>query len=280
MIQALVACSLLFLVHDALAFYNPQTGRWLSRDPIGERGSSLLERSGTAHSLDRFDSIAGKRSGQSPIRHEEFNLYNFIENAPTIYVDIDGRAAPAGRKGDLPEVPYPVWPIGCSLTCCDDEKIEEGRATLRLRYFQAISAANALGLKPVDPPRDGATCKNSSLDFIFWLLPYPPCWYCFLEERDYDPNDQLDQGYDHQVIICNAYGYLGQIEKQVMFDWWGQTKWNKRYKDEPPENVTSWTYHSPRQMTSPKHFIDCQGVTHGAPYKKDFNASTAKGPGH
>lgn len=30
----------LFVGRDALAFYNPQTGRWLNRDPIGERGGA------------------------------------------------------------------------------------------------------------------------------------------------------------------------------------------------------------------------------------------------
>lgn len=38
----LVACVLLCAAHEALAFYNPQTGRWLSRDPIGEMGGINL----------------------------------------------------------------------------------------------------------------------------------------------------------------------------------------------------------------------------------------------
>lgn len=33
-----LACVFLFAARDAHAFYNPTTGRWLSRDPIGERG--------------------------------------------------------------------------------------------------------------------------------------------------------------------------------------------------------------------------------------------------
>jgi RHS repeat-associated protein len=257
--------------------YRPDLGRWLNRDPIGERGARLLEKYGAARASDRFDSLAGKRSGRSPVRREEFNLYAFVENAPTIYIDIDGRqAAPGGGKGALPNVSYPAQPIGCSLTCCDDDKIEEGRRTLRRRYLQAVQAATALGLTPVNPPKQGATCKNSSLDFINWLLPYPPCWYCYLEERDYTANDPNDQGFDHQVIICNAYGSLGSIKKQIMFDWWGQTTWNKPYGDENPTSVTGGTYHSPNQQTSPKHFIDCQGVTHGKPQPKDFNSCTAK----
>ena len=34
---------LTFSTHEVQAFYNPQTGRWLSRDPIGERGGQNLQ---------------------------------------------------------------------------------------------------------------------------------------------------------------------------------------------------------------------------------------------
>ncbi len=36
----LVVLLVVLLSRDALAFYNSQTGRWLSRDPIGERGGA------------------------------------------------------------------------------------------------------------------------------------------------------------------------------------------------------------------------------------------------
>ena len=41
---ALVASVLLFVSHEALAFYNPETGRWLNRDPINEQGFKRLAR--------------------------------------------------------------------------------------------------------------------------------------------------------------------------------------------------------------------------------------------
>lgn len=34
----LALCSMTFVAHEALAFYNPQTGRWLNRDPLGDKG--------------------------------------------------------------------------------------------------------------------------------------------------------------------------------------------------------------------------------------------------
>ena len=53
--KILVALSLLFISLPANAFYNPQQGRWLSRDPIGERS--------------------------------EVNLYQFANNSPVQFVD-------------------------------------------------------------------------------------------------------------------------------------------------------------------------------------------------
>ena len=54
----LVACVLLFVTHQVMAFYNPETGRWLSRDPIEEKGG--------------------------------INLYGFVANNPANRVDKDG----------------------------------------------------------------------------------------------------------------------------------------------------------------------------------------------
>jgi len=55
----LSACLFSLVEYEALAFYNPQTGRWLSRDPIGEIGG--------------------------------LNLYGFVGNDPLMRADPDGR---------------------------------------------------------------------------------------------------------------------------------------------------------------------------------------------
>jgi hypothetical protein len=38
--HCLIAVGALMLAQSALAFYNPSTGRWLSRDPIAEEDSA------------------------------------------------------------------------------------------------------------------------------------------------------------------------------------------------------------------------------------------------
>ena len=53
-----VLLSLLLLtagVQEASAFYNPQTGRWLNRDPIGERGGKNNHAYADNDSINRFD---------------------------------------------------------------------------------------------------------------------------------------------------------------------------------------------------------------------------------
>jgi RHS repeat-associated protein len=55
-----VAAFALVFGHEAQAFYNPSTGRWLNRDPIAEEGG--------------------------------LNLYGFVHNNPVSSVDANGFA--------------------------------------------------------------------------------------------------------------------------------------------------------------------------------------------
>ena len=72
---ALVLLGLL-VGRDALAFYNPQTGRWLNRDPINEIGSKILIRK-------------KKLFG----RVEEVNLHAFAVNNALGFCDPLGKGA-------------------------------------------------------------------------------------------------------------------------------------------------------------------------------------------
>ena len=58
-ILALVVYLLLILTDNALAFYNPQTGHWLTRDELEEKAGA--------------------------------NIYEWAWNSPTIFIDTDGR---------------------------------------------------------------------------------------------------------------------------------------------------------------------------------------------
>jgi hypothetical protein len=61
MMELLVMLFGLLIGQDALAFYNPQTGRWLNRDPIGEWGGKNLYgflRNNAIQSLDLLGLVA------------------------------------------------------------------------------------------------------------------------------------------------------------------------------------------------------------------------------
>lgn len=73
-VMALLA--LVTVSQDAQAFYNPSTGRWLSRDPINEPG---------------FKGIIG--SSAKPFKaDEEKNLIAFVNNSPVYSIDLLGLA--------------------------------------------------------------------------------------------------------------------------------------------------------------------------------------------
>jgi RHS repeat-associated protein len=57
-------------------YYNPSTGRWLNRDPLGEAGFELL------------------RQRQPNLLGDGPNLYAFVHNNAVDYFDIDGSVAP------------------------------------------------------------------------------------------------------------------------------------------------------------------------------------------
>lgn len=77
--RLVIAMFALLVAQSALAFYNPSTGRWLSRDPIEEAGSVVATKS----------EFSEKDAGP--------NHYAFIANAPVNEVDYVGLYRFLGR---------------------------------------------------------------------------------------------------------------------------------------------------------------------------------------
>jgi RHS repeat-associated protein len=82
----------LAVVQTGWGFYNPSTGRWLSRDPIGEEG---LERA------------RGHDSGFAAEERPGRNLYGFVQNNPGKCVDVLGLV---GSDDFWPPPDYPSPP--------------------------------------------------------------------------------------------------------------------------------------------------------------------------
>ena len=84
---ALVACLLLFVAQEALAFYNPETGRWLNRDPAGELGFTLL---GEATQTVTVTGSGDESSTKPTEECRSENLSSFVGNDPVGRLDVLG----------------------------------------------------------------------------------------------------------------------------------------------------------------------------------------------
>jgi hypothetical protein len=78
-IMLVLALLVVMLVQNAQAFYNPSTGRWLSRDPIGEENffQSYVQKVSKAE-LEKWRLASLKPH------------YNFVHNNPANVVDTEG----------------------------------------------------------------------------------------------------------------------------------------------------------------------------------------------
>jgi len=210
--------------------YNPSVGRWLNRDPIEEEGG--------------------------------LNLYGMLDNDPVNYIDLYGLAMSRPLQ---PPQPPPTLPLRKPIpekerACCDDRTVKKGEDELKNRYKKATDAAKKLGLKPASPPPWGsgpATCKNSSLDVLEYLVPTPSCWQCYLEERNYysPAKDPKDDRRDHQVVICVGY-FASGAKKEIIFDWWGDTKHGDNQSGGPPDKFRK-EYRYPQKNTENPYWTKC-----------------------
>jgi hypothetical protein len=101
----LVACALLLVAPAAPAFYNPQTGRWLNRDPIEERGG--------------------------------YNLQTMVNNNPVSQVDVDGRTTFKLRTFDKDECgwAHAIWGFTLdSAAPCDGYFVQKVTLQRRRRF--------------------------------------------------------------------------------------------------------------------------------------------------
>jgi uncharacterized protein RhaS with RHS repeats len=89
-LSAAFAVITIFAANSVHAYYNPQTGRWLSADPVAEPGFRMLQGAyggsvvGAAVSHGRF---LNRDIGD---RRDELNLYAFVGNDSANYFDALG----------------------------------------------------------------------------------------------------------------------------------------------------------------------------------------------
>jgi hypothetical protein len=120
----IVVVFVLLAAQMASAYYCPSTGRWLSRDPMGEPG---FENFRAAAVVPRVGQIANSAfmpparwvNRDSAAAKKDPNRYAFVLNNPIVQYDLLGLDCPGCDKPPL--VPSSIWNVtsgDCALRCC------------------------------------------------------------------------------------------------------------------------------------------------------------------
>jgi RHS repeat-associated protein len=171
----------LWAAADARAFYNPETGRWLNRDPLGERGFRTA--TGTSLRTDK----------------REPGLYAFVADNPINRVDSLGlRAEPPSGPADHCQDPCGdakkrgldknidgVADSG-GVICCSGKK-----------YACVWSTDNATNQKAKDTI---AKCISAHENDHFDDIDCPKCW-----KRGFPTRPPFKKGKDRDAEECNAF---------------------------------------------------------------------------
>ncbi len=191
-------------------FYDPETGRWPSRDPIEEEGG--------------------------------VNLYNFVGNDEVNKWDMLGLSDGGFFMFDFePYTPPKPKPDKSETQCCDDKAISEGENKLKEIYEKTHKQWEADGIP--HRGKDDYSCFGLNSLILIEFAPIPKCWDCKLENGRTDPQGGWwifgRKIYDHWVVVCQATKADGSKTDEISFDYWADrpaaenpNDWfRKRYKN-------------------------------------------------
>jgi RHS repeat-associated protein len=180
----LAAVTCLLSVQSGWAFYNPQTGRWLNRDPIGERGGNGLDVFIANNPSDAIDPLgqrccltwihAGPRSiaGHSILHcdngaHVSFSHLKGDETDP-----IQQWHSPARDQLDYDDPPYPPPPAPRTtdcFDCLDEAKVmqwitEQQASGRRWTVFNNCADTTLAAIEAGLPDQSKPNCPRVSCD--------------------------------------------------------------------------------------------------------------------
>jgi hypothetical protein len=94
-LTATIALAALFIANQASAYYSPSTGRWLSRDPMGEPGFETLRSASAVPKVGQIKSIASLPPSRLFVRDSiaaknSPNRYCFVDNGGPNKYDVLG----------------------------------------------------------------------------------------------------------------------------------------------------------------------------------------------
>jgi len=263
---------LLVCVEQAMAMYNPQTGRFLSRDPRGELGFELMQRaSGVANPnagrvLNRQSIPRAARVNQGRIfQRAEERLLNEDSN-PYLFVANDS----INRFDVLGLLPVGFDSSSYNNCCCTASMIQAGRNWLENSYNGIEQSLLNSGV-----PRGSSDPNYSCISENGYLLgqmdPPPACWVCWLEHREKIitwpfasiGGRVLTWTYDHWVVTCESLPMSGFGEK-IVFDYW-----EDRNASDYAELERSWPNSYPRDSIIGSYRY-CSGTVSGTDADRSF----------
>jgi len=173
----------LLATNNASAYYNPQTGRWLSRDPLGEPGFELIRTANTVPRVGQvvsaaslppgrwinrdpfheagFDSEAGIKSSASDEKNDSLdgpNLYSFVQNDSIRNIDSFGLLKFSGCSPSQQAVFQSAFDANCQKVKSDGFKCCLGHFNIPQRLGSMCNNNSDITIK-CEP--DTGKCKNN-----------------------------------------------------------------------------------------------------------------------
>ncbi len=230
------------LLYYGYRYYSASTGRWLSRDPIGEAGGLSL--------------YAFVRNGPSSV----IDRLGLIPDAPGVPPPLPPtpRPRPTPRPKYPPLTPFsPKFIQKYDCSCCGKDEVAEGLNDLKDRFKKAKDHLDTKGLVP-DPDASGpgrASCFKSNDAILRFMQPTPRCWLCFMDNRK---DTYWVPGWDENFIHCFTLN-VASIQQEIIFDWFDSTP--GEYNDSGVyEDIAAYYKRHPyqgKQLPSYPVHLDC-----------------------
>ena len=169
-------------------YYNPSTGRWISRDPIGD--VEFLRNYVNSAGLNEWDWMKLENAFLGA-------GYNFLQNSPINHIDGNGLY---------------------SHCCCDAATRKKGQDDLRFQESQENTTLQNGG--GMDIPK---SCYDWNWQ-LFDALKVPKCWTCTLVRggpfKGYQFGKILENEFwlDHWVVNCVSRDQNGNKAESIVLD--------------------------------------------------------------
>jgi RHS repeat-associated protein len=162
--------------------YNPSSGRWLSRDAVGEEGG--------------------------------LNLYAFVANGPISHCDSLGHEI--SHPDRLPTL-YDSCCCDEYGRRIGLDKLKE-RYGLAKNYLDSNGAVP----DPYENGPGHISCFDAAVAILGFMEPTPSCWICYIENRREHKivwDGRPRWGWDENAVVCVSFTPARAPAQKVVFDW-------------------------------------------------------------